>query len=126
MILTIHDPVYSQDVLVAIGEKSESKIIRAATRAGYSIPDAGEMAEILEMGDANGRTVGDRGTGVVIIRLRRLRRHSAEDVSTLTHECVHAATMLFDRIGFPLKAKTDEPLAYYVAFLVRSVLEKMK
>jgi hypothetical protein len=126
MILTIHDPVYAQDVLVAIGEESESKIIRAAIRAGYGIPDIGAMTEMLEMPDAAFANVGDRGTGVVIIRLRQLRRHRAEDVSTLTHECVHAATMLFDRIGFPLKAKTDEPLAYYVAFLVRSVLEKMK
>ena len=126
MILTIPDPVYAQDVLVAIGEESEVKIIRAALKAGYAVPDPEEWGRMLEMSGADGRTVGDRDTGLVVIRLRRLRRNNPANLATLTHECVHAGTMLFDRIGFPLKNETDEPFAYYVAFLVRSVLEKMK
>lgn len=124
MILVVHDPVYFQDVAVAIGVGDESRITRALARAGYAIHEPEEMARLAKLGVANGRTVMDKDTGAVIIRLRRLRPGNANDLAHLVHECVHAATMLFDRIGFPLDAAHDEPLAYYVQFLVRSVLER--
>jgi len=125
MILVIHDPIYVQDVLVVIGESSEAAIIRAIAKAGYNPPDVEGLCGLLDLTGADGRTVLDSDSGAVVIRLNRLRKGNAEEVSHLVHECVHAATMLFGRIGFPLKSKTDEPLAYYVAFLVRSVLEKV-
>jgi hypothetical protein len=126
LILIIHDPVYVQDVLVAIGTgtNAELKIARAVKRAGYDVGEPEELIDLLELGDAKGRTVMDKASGAVVIRLRRLKPGDAHDVSHLVHECVHAATMLFDRIGFPLETKTDEPIAYYVQFLVRSVLER--
>jgi len=126
MILTVDDPVYTQTVLVAIDEPDAKAILRAVRRAGYFIADGEGLVDALAMGVAHGRTLIDPDSGAVIIRLLRLRRGNAEDMSSLVHEAVHAATMLFDRIGFPLKSKTDEPLAYYVAFVVRSVLEKVK
>lgn len=127
MILSIHDPVYQQSVLVVIGEKSASRIIRAVKRSGYAVPHPDEMVNLLQLSSgANGRTVGDRDSGLVVIRLEKLSPRSAADISVLAHECVHAATMLFDRIGFPVKAETDEPVAYYVSFLVRAILEGVK
>ena len=121
MILTIHDPIYVQDVVVAIAEPRTSSIIRAVVKAGYSVP---EWDDSLELKDGSrGRTVLDPDSGAVVIRLKRLRRGNTGDLSLLVHECVHAATMLFGRIGFPIRPKMDEPLAYQVAFYVRSVLE---
>jgi len=125
MIFVINDPVYAQDVVVAVAEPSERAILAAILHAGYPIDDVDEMADLLEMGVASGKTVLDRDSGAVVIRLRQFRRGSAEDISNLVHECVHAATMLFARVGFPLESKTDEPLAYYVSFLVRSALRKL-
>jgi repressor of nif and glnA expression len=125
MILVIHDPIYVQDVVVAIAEPSAVAIVRAVVKSGYTVSNIDELVKMLDMDSVDGRTLIDPDTGAVIIRLKRLRKGDANDVSHLVHECVHAATMLFDRIGFPLKSKTDEPIAYYVAFLVRSILEKV-
>jgi hypothetical protein len=125
MILVIHDPIYVQDVVVAIAEPSAVAIVRAVVKAGYTVSNIDELVKMLDMDSVDDRTLIDPDTGAVIIRLKRLRKGDANDVSHLVHECVHAATMLFDRIGFPLKSKTDEPIAYYVAFLVRSILEKV-
>jgi hypothetical protein len=125
MILVIHDPIYVQDVVVAIAEPSAVAIVRAVVKAGYTVSNIDELVKMLDMDSVDGRTLIDPDTGAVVIRLKRLRKGDANDVSHLVHECVHAATMLFDRIGFPLKSKTDEPIAYYVAFLVRSILEKV-
>jgi hypothetical protein len=125
MILTIDDPIYTQSVIVAIDEPSTVAILRAILKAGYRMEGQEEMAELLDMNDSAGRTVQDPDSGAVAIRLSRLRKGNVEDTSNLVHECVHAATMLFDRVGFPLKAGSDEPLAYYVAFLVRSVLSRL-
>lgn len=123
MILTVADPIYTQDVVVAIGESNERAIIQAVKRCGYTIQDEGELAQILDLGHAAAKTFMDRDSGAVVMRFRRLRKGRPDDMADLAHEAVHAATMLFDRVGFPLTADTDEPLAYYVAFLVRSVLE---
>jgi hypothetical protein len=125
MIFVVHDPIYMQDVIVAIAEPSAARILKTVVRTGYSVRDVEDLREMLDLSDADGRTLIDPDTGAVIIRLKRLRKGSAEDVSNLVHECVHAATMLFERIGFPLKSKTDEPMAYYVGFLVRSILERV-
>jgi hypothetical protein len=126
MIIVIPDPIYSQTVLVAIAEPRESTILKAIAKAGYSITDPEDIRKNLVLDESEaGRTILDPDTGSVIIRLRRLRRGDAHDVSNLVHECVHAATMLFGRIGHDLSEKSDEPLAYYVGFLVRSVLEKV-
>ena len=125
MIFMIHDPVYSQDVVVAVAEPNVRAILAAILRAGYHVDDVDEMADMLEMGVASGKTVMDSDSGAVVIRLQRFRRGNASDISDLVHECVHAATMLFARVGFPLESKTDEPLAYYVSFLVRSALRKL-
>lgn len=125
MILVIHDPIYVQDVVVAIAEPSAVAIVRAVVKAGYTVSNIDELVKMLDMDSVDGRTLINPDTGAVVIRLKRLRKGDANDVSHLVHECVHAATMLFDRIGFPLKSKTDEPIAYYVAFLVRSILEKV-
>lgn len=125
MIFVVNDPIYVQDVVVAIEEPSAARILRATLKAGYHVSDPEDLVEMLDMNGADGRTVMDPDCGAVIIRLNRLRKGNADDVSTLVHECVHAATMLFGRVGFPLKAESDEPLAYYVAFLVRSILEKV-
>jgi len=127
VIFIIHDPMYQQDVLVVIGPYDEDKIVRAVVRAGYTIADPEEMAELLVMGaTSSGRTLMDPNSGAAVIRLRRLRPNNPEDVGYLVHEAVHAAVMVFDRIGFPLKAETDEPLAYYVQFLVQTILERVK
>jgi hypothetical protein len=126
VILVIHDPVYFQDVLVAIGtgDDAELRIARAVKKAGYDVWDPEELIDLLQLGEAKGRTVMDKDSGAVVIRLRRLKPGDPDDVGHLAHECVHAATMLFDRIGFPLKAEFDEPIAYYVQFLVQSVLSR--
>ncbi len=124
MILTINDPIYVQSVVVAIAEKSVPRILRAVVRAGYKVADAKDLTTALKMGELHGCTVGDPDSGAVIIRLLNLRRGNVEDIWSLVHECVHAGTMLFARVGFPLRAKTDEPFAYYVSFLVKEVLEK--
>jgi len=129
VILIIHDPVYKQDVVVAVGvgdggAGDERKILRSVIRAGYQIDDTEEMADLLKFGPASGRTVMDKESGAVVIRIRRLRPGNAADIGHLVHECVHAATMLFERIGFPLRSDTDEPLAYYIQFLVQSVLDR--
>lgn len=126
MILSIHDPVYQQNVLVVIGEKNVSRIIRAIKKSGYPVPYPDELVNLLDLTNANARTVGDRASGLVVIRLEKLSPRSSADIAVLAHECVHAATMLFDRIGFPVKAETDEPVAYYVSFLVRAILEGVK
>jgi len=122
----IHDPVYFQDVLVAVGTgpDAELRIARAVKRAGYDVGEPEGLLGLLKLGNAKGRTVMDKASGAVVVRLRRLQPGDANDVGHLAHECVHAATMLFDRVGFPLDTAHDEPLAYYVHFLVRSVLER--
>jgi len=125
MIFMIHDPVYSQDVVVAVAEPDDQGILKAVRRAGYRVEGLDEMSALLEMGIASGKTVMDSDSGAVVIRLQRFRRGNPDDVADLVHECVHAATMLFARVGFPLEAPTDEPLAYYVGFLVRTSLRKL-
>ena len=123
VILTIADPIYQQDVVVAIDESNPEVIIKAVKRCGYTIQDEEELAQILDLGHAAAKTVMDPDSGAVVMRFRRMRKGYSDDMSDLAHESVHAATMLFDRVGFPLEASTDEPMAYYVAFLVRSVVE---
>lgn len=58
-------------------------------------------------------------------------RHSCEIViqfakckltnSTLVHECVHAALHVFDKKGLPVDTYHDEPLAYYIGWLVNNI-----
>ncbi len=49
-------------------------------------------------------------------------------ISALAHECVHAANAVFERIGAPVSLKwhEDEPYAYYVEWLVREFLRRMR
>jgi len=125
MILTINDPIYVQSVVVAIAEKSVPRILQAVVRAGYDVAESKGLGTALKMGELHGCTVGDPDSGAVIIRLMNLRRGNVDDIWSLVHEAVHAGTMLFAKVGFPLKAKMDEPFAYYVSFLVRAVLAKV-
>jgi hypothetical protein len=125
VILILHDPIYGQDVLVAIAEPDEDRIMRALAKIGYTVSDPEEMTELMVMGAASGRTVMDRDSGALVIRLSSLK-FTPQSIGYLVHECTHAATMLFDRIGFPIDTEHDEPLAYYTQWLVRSILEKVR
>ena len=87
MILIIHDPIYVQDVLVAIDEPNTAAILRSVRKAGYRVSDLEEFGELLEMGVSGGRTVSDLDSGAVVIRLHQLRRGNAGDISRLVHEC---------------------------------------
>jgi hypothetical protein len=118
----LHDPIYGHDILIAIGNISDARIIRAFKRAGYTL-DA-DMIKTLKMDDnAQGRTVIDLDTGARVIRLRDLNPYNPKHVAVLSHEATHAAIQLFERLRQPVGNETDEPFAYYVQFIVRSVLE---
>lgn len=49
--------------------------------------------------------------------------HSKKDISTICHECFHAAYHLLTHCGIPLKEDTEEVYAYYQGYLVKEVLK---
>jgi hypothetical protein len=128
VILVINDPIYGHQITVGANAASPAELVKSVRKNYPDLVNPDEFEHLLSLdhaeGSANGRTVIDKPSGAVAMNLRKLHRSSPRDVAHLVHECVHATTMLFDRIGFPLKSETDEPIAYYMQFLVQSILEK--
>jgi hypothetical protein len=51
---------------------------------------------------------------------------SIESLSTLVHECVHAANMILDHKGIPMSLENDESQAYLVEWLFENCLRALK
>lgn len=48
------------------------------------------------------------------------------NIPTLCHECCHAANAVFTEIGSPIDRSTDEGFAYYVQWLVGTIMVSFK
>ncbi|MDP2319587.1 MAG: hypothetical protein Q8O42_09655 [Acidobacteriota bacterium] len=70
------------------------------------------------------------GYGQLVVHIWVSPDHSLRDsfgASALAHECVHAALEVFKRIGAPAPTpETSEPFAYYVEWLMREFLRRMR
>ena len=51
---------------------------------------------------------------------------SIESLSTLVHECVHAANMILDHKGIPMSLENDESQAYLVEWIFENCLKVLK
>jgi hypothetical protein len=49
----------------------------------------------------------------------------ASSPETLAHECFHAAMSVCERIGFPVRAETDEPVAYLIGFMFNEYVKAL-
>jgi hypothetical protein len=52
-------------------------------------------------------------------------KFNPENVSVLTHECIHVANHILERCGVKEKESCDEALAYLVGYLVESFLKAL-
>ena len=46
------------------------------------------------------------------------------DQILLAHECLHAVSWVFDKVGLPMTKKCDEAMTYYQQFLLTKIKEK--
>lgn len=57
------------------------------------------------------------GSGDLLVWLQ-----STKDITSMSHEFIHAAVYILERVGIPIEVKTDEALAYLHGFLMSSAL----
>lgn len=112
---------YSDDELLEIFPKELKKI---------GIKSAKQMADfihpLLETSKSSlGRTVLYENGGLAIRLYEKIDPHSAEGVSVLAHEVVHACSFIFERIGMPHNIDTDEAYAYLTGFIIKSFYDKI-
>ncbi len=124
MIFSVYDSVFGRALIVAIGEPDDEKVARYIERSGYKVGN--EFREKMKMLPSNnGRFTWESDTALTLIRLRRLDPRNPSDVAVLAHEASHMAVSLFSLMKQPVGPDTDEPLAYYVGFVVREVMRKV-
>jgi hypothetical protein len=128
------DPIYRTDFFIVCseGEKFHAalgRLLRASRIADAEQEIVGEVAKA-SVEECTGRcwrlerVTGRRTNALVVIWLR-----PDSDISVVTHEAWHAAFWIFQQRGFQFDSGTsswqngvDEPIAYYLQWLVRSIL----
>lgn len=78
---------------------------------------------------ADGITVPIKDDGlcnIITVWLSRLNINDAYDLSVLTHECVHASTMIFEKIGAKIELDNDEHVAYMSQYIFEQTVLSYK
>jgi hypothetical protein len=66
---------------------------------------------------------GPRRLKCITIVLDPTDKNNPITAGIITHECVHAKNMLFEKIGFKPKTNNDEAEAYFMEYLVNYVTD---
>ena len=119
---TIEDPIYGRRIVVLQGA-SDAAAMRYLERDGWIVED--ETAEALAFDSAHqedARTLWDGG-GLIVMRFNRHLRGTPRDAALAAHEALHVVTFVFaEMLKHQFSAGADEPMAYYLGFLVESCL----
>jgi len=122
----IKGTVYPFDILVSVDEP-DIKIIETLLLLGVpkeSFDD--ELKRKLLMKDTVGARCVMLETNQTVIRVRSQNSRD-RTIQKLVHELFHHMAFLFDRIGIKLVAETsDEAFAYYLEWVTREALLKLK
>ena len=111
VIIKIPNQIYAIPVHVFIGEydKYYNYILN---NYDTTIVDNGEKALGVTV------PVKDKeGCSIITLWLSRFKSNDSNDLSILTHECVHASNMIFDKIGVKIDSDNDEHVAYMTQYL---------
>lgn len=107
--LADHDPVYRRDLTVLIGKQTDAWEY-LSTQEGMEEPlDPTDKALFIHCGSK------------AWIWVPHLKGPSG--IGLLAHEAVHASWWALQYAGIPTSADTEEAYAYYLEFIVRTVLE---
>ena len=120
MMIQVYDPVYKNNLLVAIDEPTAA-VVRCIERQTKSKLADCDVDMLRIRGDA--RSVAFSG-GARVMRLPRYK-HTPYWYAILAHEAYHVATFLIDHVGIKRSEASDEAVAYEVEFAVRKILEKV-
>lgn len=67
-----------------------------------------------------------RGTALVLWFPQWFKGATAYELGILAHECFHAAFFVLQRRGVVWSNESDEAFAYYIAWMFRSVLGRLR
>jgi hypothetical protein len=119
---TIEDPIYSRRIVVLQGA-TDAAAMKYLERDGWIVDE--ETTEALAFDSAHqedARTLWD-GAGLIVMRFNRHLKANPEDAALAAHEALHVVTFLFaEMLKHDFAARGDEPMAYYLGFLVRACL----
>jgi hypothetical protein len=117
----VRDPLYK--IRLHFWRSDEKAMVATVKRDGY---------DECEVHDGSARMIAYTapGFGQLVVHVWVSPDHSLRDpfgASALAHECVHAALEVFKRIGASAPTpETSEPFAYYVEWLMREFLRRMR
>lgn len=77
----------------------------------------------IDISNCDGQTICSNDS---IIIWSKFKDRSIESLSTLVHECVHAANMILDHKGIPMSLENDESQAYLVEWIFENCLRALK
>lgn len=124
-LIRIYDPVHEQHFFFCFNMKIEAmeKLASKEYDTEIKLDDGAHRAMGLTF-DAWNEKKGKYGIWVWI---RGKAKTSDPDwMAVLVHECIHAAKTFLHNRGFDLQHPADEPMAYEVDFLIRTVLKELK
>lgn len=110
---TIKIPIYGQTLLVYVGNPQE------AAQKIHSEHQLNLIDETMSAGAWTALLVAPGWCQTVMALPEDV------DLSTIVHECVHAAYILLDHIGIELTPMNHEPLAYLTDYLFEEVAKKV-
>jgi hypothetical protein len=82
-----------------------------------------KATELIDISGCDGQTVF---CADFVVIWSKHKDKSVESLSTLVHECVHAANMVLDHKGIPMNLENDESQAYLVEWLFENCLRALK
>ena len=124
---SFYDPIYQINYCVVISDREDYLPTLKKSLTGWVTRSAAK--EILtksdhDMTDCNGRCIrlpslrlDEAIADVIVIWLR-----AGADVAVLAHEAWHALMWVFDRRGMDASLATEEAVAHYLQWIVRSAL----
>lgn len=116
----VRDPLYK--IRLHFWRGPEAALVAQVKRDGYD--------ERIHDGAARMIAYTAPGFGQLVVHIWVSPDHALTDpfgASALAHECVHAALEVFKRIGASAPTpETSEPFAYYVEWLMREFLRRMR
>lgn len=108
-------PPFSPRLYVVIG-KVKGKKLRKHVKKKFKVDIPNIESEVEESSGCC-----NMGEDLIVLWLPALE--TFEDIATLTHECLHATAFLLNFSSVPFTESSEEVYAYYIAWMVKSVLE---
>ena len=116
--LLIRSSVFPYDILFTTA--TDDEVIRYIEKnKNYELSDSEK--ELLPI-SGDGRTVMLNG-GQTIVRVKSVKTKIGIDLVIVAHELQHAVFLILDRMGVKHTIDSDEVYSYYLAYLMRKVLD---